>query len=329
MPKFITTITLSAMVALSLVACSSPADASCTATQAGAHSDSVKVSGDFGKQPKVTMPPSFDVKKTERTVVTSGKGAPAHDGDVVTTHYAVYNASTRKAVELEPGSTWSEATFSPNAAQKDALPGLYASLLCAREGDRLVTAVPSDQLFGHTKTDMSSAGIGATDTVVFIFDVSKVAPAPTASPSPVPSSAPASLPTPVAWVDNVPTVDVSGTVPVVTLSKSAPPAELELKVLTEGTGAVVGTESTVTVDYQGTSWDTNTIFDQSYGKGAPASFPVSGVIPGFAAAMVGQKVGATVLVTIPPAYAYGPTATSQSPLGGQTLVFLIQIRDVK
>lgn len=329
MPKFITTVTLTAMVALSLVACSSPSDSSCEATPAGPHSNSIKVSGDFGKEPKVTMPPAFDTDKTERTVVISGKGEPAQDGDIVETHYAVYNASTRKAVELEPGSTWSNATFSPNASQKSALPGLYDSLLCARAGDRLVTAVPADQLFGHTKTDMSNQGIGATDTVVFIFDVSKVGPAPTEPPAPAPSSTPVPLPTPVPWVDNVPAVDLNGDVPVVTLPASAPPTELELKVIEEGAGADVSASSTVTVDYQGTSWDKNTIFDQSYTRGEPATFPVSGVIEGFAAAMVGQKVGATVLVTIPPKYAYGDGAINDTNLVGQTLVFLIQIRDVK
>lgn len=323
MPKIVTTVTLTALVALSLVACSSPADASCDATASGSHSSSVKVSGEFGKEPKVTMPAAFDAKETERSVLISGSGAPAEEGDVVTTHYAAYNASTGAAIELSPGSTWSELSIPID--ENNSFPGLYKSLVCAHEGDRIVSAIPAADLFGGMNVDMSAQGIGPTDTVVFIFDVSKVGPVPAQSAPP--TQEPPTLPTPAVWVENVPTVDLTGEVPVVTLPSTAPPADLELKVLSEGTGETVTAGSSVTVDYQGTSWDTKEIFDQSYTRGEPATFPVSGVIPGFGAAMVGQKVGASLLVTIPPKFAYGSDASAH-PLGGQTLVFLIQIRAV-
>ena len=120
-------------------------------------------------------------------------------------------------------------------------------------------------------------------------------------------------------------MNLGGTAPVVTLPKTDPSTELELKVITPGDGDVVTTNSTVTVDYQGISWETGKIFDQSYTRGEASTFPVGGVIPGFGAAMVGQKVGSTLLVTIPPKYAYG-TDPAAHELGGQTLVFLIQIR---
>jgi peptidylprolyl isomerase len=96
-------------------------------------------------------------------------------------------------------------------------------------------------------------------------------------------------------------------------------------VLTEGDGAVVGDGDSVTVDYLGMSWDTGEVFDESFSK-SPATFATTGVVPGFGAALVGQKVGSTVLVTIPPIYAYG-TDPNAAQLGGQTLVFLIDIKD--
>ncbi|MEO9103806.1 MAG: FKBP-type peptidyl-prolyl cis-trans isomerase, partial [Terrimesophilobacter sp.] len=94
----------------------------------------------------------------------------------------------------------------------------------------------------------------------------------------------------------------------------------------EGDGALVTDSSTVTFDYQGTSWNTGKIFDQSYGKGAPFTSAVTQLVKGFTAAMVGHKVGATLLVAVPPAYGYGEGAINQQNLVGQTLVFLIQIR---
>lgn len=318
------------MVALSLVACSSsPSDAACDATPSGAHSSTIKVSGDFSKEPTVTMPPAFDAKDTERSVLISGKGTPAVEGDVVTAKYAAYNASNGKSLELEKGVKWSEQSFLLNKTK--SFPGIYKALLCAHVGDRIVSAIPSSDLFGGMKVDMSAAGISPKDTLVFVFDVSKVAPAPKESASPTPGASvpPKSLPAPTPWADNVPTVDLNQKAPVVTLPKTDPPAALELKVITEGTGAVVAADSTVSVDYQGTSWNSGKIFDQSYTRGTPSSFPVSGVIDGFAAAMVGQKVGATVIVTIPPKFAYGEGAINDQNLAGQTLVFLIQIRDAK
>lgn len=329
-PKIVSTFAAAAVVAVSLVSCSAPGGPACEATPSGSHSSSIKVSGEFGKEPKVTMPPAFEVTETERTVLVSGNGATVLGGEVVTADYGVYNAATGEQVNLTQESTWTEGKFEVNEAMENSLGGFYKTLKCAREGDRIVSAIPSGELFGSMGVDMSGVGIGATDTVVFIVDVSKVEPAPTEPATPEPDAAPKALPTPLAWVDNVPTVNLSADVPVVTLPKTDPPADLQLLVISEGAGALVSDPSSnVTVDYQGISWNTGEIFDQSYTRGEPATFPVGGVIDGFAAAMVGQKVGSTVLVTIPPAYGYGEGEINAQDLRGQTLVFLIQIHDVK
>jgi peptidylprolyl isomerase len=87
---------------------------------------------------------------------------------------------------------------------------------------------------------------------------------------------------------------------------------------------VVKSGDTVTLDYQGTSWDTGKIFDQSYGK-QPATFTTDGVVEGFGAALVGQKVGTRLIVSIPPKYAYGEKGAGQQ-LSGQTLVFVLEIK---
>ncbi len=329
-PKIVTTVAVAAMVAISVVSCSASPDATCEATPSGSSSTSIKVSGDFGVEPTVTMPPAFEVKKTERSVLISGSGVAALGGEMVTANYGAYNASTGEPVMLNETSTWTENTFALDGSMEGSLPGLYKTLKCAHEGDRIVSAIPSSELFGAMGVDMTSLGIGDKDTLVFIFDISKIEPASTETPQPLPDPEPKTLPTPSAWVENVPAVDLSGAVPVVTLPETSPPAELQLKVITEGTGALVADQnSSVTVDYQGTSWDTGTIFDQSYTRGTQATFPVGGVIDGFAAAMLGQKVGATVLVTVPPAYGYGEGEINDQDLRGQTLVFLIQIHDVK
>jgi peptidylprolyl isomerase len=129
---------------------------------------------------------------------------------------------------------------------------------------------------------------------------------------------------PQAW-KNAPkvTFDAKGK-PTVKLPDTKPPAQLLLKVLRKGDGAVVKAGDSVTVDYQGTSWNSKKIFDQSYGK-QPATFTTDGVVEGFGAALVGQKVGTRLIVSIPPKYAYGEKGAGQE-LSGQTLVFVIEIK---
>ena len=83
----------------------------------------------------------------------------------------------------------------------------------------------------------------------------------------------------------------------------------------------------MTLDYQGTSWQTREIFDQSYGA-EPISLAANGFVKGFSAAIEGQKVGSTLLVTIPAEYAYG-TDPAAHDLGGQTLLFVIEIKGVE
>ena len=83
----------------------------------------------------------------------------------------------------------------------------------------------------------------------------------------------------------------------------------------------------IEIDYQGTSWQTGEVFDQSYGR-QPLNLPVTQYVKGFTQAVIGQKVGSTLLVSIPPELAYG-TDPNAHQLGGQTLLFVIQIRAIK
>ena len=91
-----------ASLALSLAACSSSptggdentAASKCETTAPGTVSDAVKVSGDFGAEPKVTVDKSLKLTKTERTVVIKGKGAVAQEGAEITVDYQLINART-------------------------------------------------------------------------------------------------------------------------------------------------------------------------------------------------------------------------------------------
>lgn len=268
----------------------------------GPNVDTVSVTGEFGAAPAVEFAAPLSVENTERAVVIEGDGDPVAQGSTVQVHLSLYNATS--GAELI--TTYAEADASPMSVSDDAiLSGLVKSLQCTPIGSRIVSVMPPTDLWGENGN--ADLQVGGTDSVVLVADV-------------LPPLTPADWPTP-------PTVDFTGATPAVTLPSATPEPALRLAVLDEGDGEVVKDGATVTVHYQGTSWDTGEIFDQSYG-GDPASFPTSGVIQGFSVAMVGQKVGSTVIVTIPPKYGYGEAGAGHE-LSGQTLVFLIEIEGVE
>jgi peptidylprolyl isomerase len=89
----------------------------------------------------------------------------------------------------------------------------------------------------------------------------------------------------------------------------------------------------VTVAYSGWLWPSNgeepVQFDSTWANGkAPATFSLSGVVPGFSKALVGQKVGSQIEVIISPEDGYGETGTGSIPPNA-TLVFVIDILGVR
>ena len=101
---------------------------------------------------------------------------------------------------------------------------------------------------------------------------------------------------------------------------------LQYEVVREGKGKQPTTENTVKVHYAGSLID-GTEFDSSYKRGAPADFPVTGVIPGFSEGLQLMKEGAKYRFVIPAAQAYGEQAP---PTIGpnQVLIFDVELIEV-
>jgi peptidylprolyl isomerase len=117
--------------------------------------------------------------------------------------------------------------------------------------------------------------------------------------------------------------------PKVPVRIGAPPTKLVKEDLKVGNGAVVKPGATVTVDYIGVACSTGKIFDSSYKTGAPATFPLSGVIKGWTDGIPGMKVGGRRLLGIPADQAYG--ATGSPPLIGpnEPLWFVVSVKATK
>jgi len=118
--------------------------------------------------------------------------------------------------------------------------------------------------------------------------------------------------------------------PVVHATKGKPPKKLELRDLVVGTGAVVKSTSTVSVFYVGANYKTGEYFTQgpwTTKKPKPTSFPLSGVITGFAEGLIGMKVGGRREIVIPPKLGYGKQGTG--PIApNETLVFVVDLKGV-
>jgi FKBP-type peptidyl-prolyl cis-trans isomerase len=104
---------------------------------------------------------------------------------------------------------------------------------------------------------------------------------------------------------------------------------LQYKVITQGSGDSPKTSDQVTVNYRGTLLD-GTEFDSSYKRGQPASFPVSGVIPGWTEGLQLMKPGGKYQLFVPPQLAYDLNPPRGAPIPpGSMLVFEVELIGVK
>jgi len=112
--------------------------------------------------------------------------------------------------------------------------------------------------------------------------------------------------------------------PDVPVKVGPPPTALISEDLKVGDGAEVTAANTLSVNYIGVSCSTGKIFDSSYSRGEPASFPLADVIPGWQQGIPGMKVGGQRLLGIPPDLAYGPSGRP-GIAGGETLWFVVEV----
>ncbi len=120
------------------------------------------------------------------------------------------------------------------------------------------------------------------------------------------------------------------TKPKVTVPNGAPPNQLEIKDLVEGTGAEAKAGDEVTVQYVGVGYESGEEFDASWGR-EPFSFPLGEglVIPGWDQGVEGMKVGGRRELIIPPELAYGKAGSPPSIGPNETLICVIDLLAVE
>lgn len=252
-------------------------------------SKSVTVSGDdLTAAPTIAIGDAAVPTAIERTVALAGTGDKLADGDYVSYAVTMFDATGKQTSDQgHDGTALTE--------QLTTTTGIGQIFGCANVGSRIVIAAPQqDGSAGYWVFDVLGATPGAQWCTV--------------------SDKPGKLPEVAFDTDGKPTI----TIP----AGAAAPTEVELSVLTEGDGEVVGEGDSVTVDYTGVKWSDGTVFDSSWDRGEPATFSTTGVVTGFKRALEGQKVGSTVLVAMPPKCGYAGTGNE---LADETLVFVVKI----
>lgn len=126
--------------------------------------------------------------------------------------------------------------------------------------------------------------------------------------------------------DQVKVTDVKS-IPYVSIAAGAQaPTDLQVVDIIPGTGETVAAGGSVAVNYCGIGLQTMSLFDSSYGRGAPATFSLDQVIPGFGQGLVGMKTGGQRLIVIPGALAYGANPPQGSGImADEALIFVVDM----
>ncbi len=98
---------------------------------------------------------------------------------------------------------------------------------------------------------------------------------------------------------------------------------LQYKMVRKGKGPRASKDDTVVVNYEGKLID-GKVFDSSYKRGQPATFPVGAVIPGWTEALQLMRAGSEYKLAIPPDLAYGPRGNAVIP-PDSVLLFKVEL----
>ena len=223
-------------------------------------------------------------------VLREGTGAPCAEADAISLAFAMYGEDQRPIVS----SAMEGAPLLGNPAQMP-MPFLGGVVALAREGTRMNIQVPYAQM--SRMAGMPGVEKGKT----YLWQIEIL------------SSMSFNKPEFVLPPDEELTTTASG---------------LKYKVIREGEGTKPTAANEVVAHYAG--WLTDgTPFDNSYDRGQPSTFPLSRVIDGWTEGLQLMAPGGMMIFVIPSDLGYGSGGSPPTIPGGATLVFVVELVDVR
>ena len=125
--------------------------------------------------------------------------------------------------------------------------------------------------------------------------------------------------------------DEPGDKPGVDVPDGVPGPYLDVTDLAVGSGAEAVRGSTAVVHYVGVSYSSRQQFDASWDRGEPFEFALGGrqVIAGWDRGVAGMRVGGRRRLVVPPHLGYGDRGVPGVIPPGETLVFVVDLLDVR
>ena len=119
--------------------------------------------------------------------------------------------------------------------------------------------------------------------------------------------------------------------PSVTVPSRPAPTTLQIRDITVGDGPMASPGHVVTIQYVGVSYSTGREFASSWDRAEPLRFPLGQgqVIPGWERGVNGMKVGGRRELIVPPDLAYGEAGAPPEIGPNETLIFVIDLVDVR
>jgi len=121
------------------------------------------------------------------------------------------------------------------------------------------------------------------------------------------------------------------TKPSITIPEGEPPTDLQIEDEIVGEGNEATTGQRVVVHYAGVAWSNGREFDASWNRGDTFDFRLGAgeVIQGWDQGVAGMRIGGRRRLTIPPHLGYGSRGAGGVIKGGETLVFVVDLVDLR
>ena len=311
---------------VSLSACSAgiaSTDGCTPALATGSNAELISADGTFGNDPRATFPTPIVAGGASQVAVLSegsGTGKRVAPGATTVMQLTIYNGKTGDSLI---STKYGEPGLVIAAVETEPAFGTIAQ--CARVGSRVAAVGTAGDLIGDGAIQQNGLAVTKDDTVVLVVDVQSVYLGRANGADQVPG---AGLPSIVLAPDGRPGF---------TFADPRAPSDLKIEELKIGAGAKVREGDSVVLNYTGVIWDTQEVFDSTWERNTPAVLTAAplddsnggGLVPGFAQALIGQRVGSQVIVSIPPKFGYGEGEAPASVPAGSTMVFVFDVLGIE